>query len=165
MSKFDENLPISNPKPDLHNMNARTKFGENPLMFIIWKLNMDGHTTDGWTDRWHTDVQNETTIPRHYAASDQDLHCLPVIHHFIETWTVVTVYLSPPWTVWPPALLMRTNIMFSWKNKISTIFGWKKKKILLTWSYVTHGLLLKLTGMRNCDDCFTFTFTYKCLLL
>ena len=27
------NLPISNPKPDLHNINARTKFGENPLMF------------------------------------------------------------------------------------------------------------------------------------
>ena len=28
------NLPISNPKPDLHNINAHTKFGENPLMFI-----------------------------------------------------------------------------------------------------------------------------------
>ena len=24
------NLPISNPKPDLHNINAHTKFGENP---------------------------------------------------------------------------------------------------------------------------------------
>ena len=35
------NLPISNPKPDLHNINAHTKFGENPLMFsqvIIRKL-------------------------------------------------------------------------------------------------------------------------------
>ena len=28
-----QNLPISNPKPDLHNINAHTKFGENPLMF------------------------------------------------------------------------------------------------------------------------------------
>ena len=27
------NLPISNPKPDLYNINAQTKFGENPLMF------------------------------------------------------------------------------------------------------------------------------------
>ena len=27
------NLPISNPKADLHNINAHTKFGENPLMF------------------------------------------------------------------------------------------------------------------------------------
>ena len=27
------NLPISNPKPDLHTINAHTKFGENPLMF------------------------------------------------------------------------------------------------------------------------------------
>ena len=37
------NLPISNPKPDLHNINAHTKFGENPLMFTqviirTWKL-------------------------------------------------------------------------------------------------------------------------------
>ena len=25
------NLPISNPKADKHNINAHTKFGENPL--------------------------------------------------------------------------------------------------------------------------------------
>ena len=34
------NLPISNPKPDLHNISAHTKFGENPLTFtqvLIWK--------------------------------------------------------------------------------------------------------------------------------
>ena len=37
--KFWRNLPISNPKPDLHNINAHTKFGENPLFtqIIIWK--------------------------------------------------------------------------------------------------------------------------------
>ena len=27
------NIAISNPKPDLHNMNAYTKFGENPLIY------------------------------------------------------------------------------------------------------------------------------------
>ena len=27
------NLPISNPKPDLLNVNAHSKFGENPLLF------------------------------------------------------------------------------------------------------------------------------------
>ena len=31
--KLWRNLPISNPKPDLHNINAHTKFGENPLKF------------------------------------------------------------------------------------------------------------------------------------
>ena len=39
-----QNFPISNPKPDLHNANAHTKFGENPLTFtevIIQKQNMD----------------------------------------------------------------------------------------------------------------------------
>ena len=50
------NLPISNPKPDLHNINAHTKFGENPLMFtqvIIRKQKTDGLTDD----------QRETIIP------------------------------------------------------------------------------------------------------
>ena len=39
------NLPISNPKPDLHNINAHTKFDDNPLMFtqiIIRKRKTDG---------------------------------------------------------------------------------------------------------------------------
>ena len=64
------NLPISNPKPDLHNINAYTKFGENPLMFtqvIIRKRKTDGRTgvrrTDGLTDD-----QRETIIPRHYCV-------------------------------------------------------------------------------------------------
>ena len=32
LSKIDE-MPISNPKPDIHNVIAHTKFGENPLIF------------------------------------------------------------------------------------------------------------------------------------
>ena len=59
-------MPISNPKPDLHNINARTKFRENPLMFtqvIIRKRKPDGRT-----DR-HTDVQRETIISRHYRVA------------------------------------------------------------------------------------------------
>ena len=31
--KIWQNLPISNPKPDLQNINAHTNFGENPLKF------------------------------------------------------------------------------------------------------------------------------------
>ena len=48
MSWADNSLAISNPKPDLHNINEHTMFGENPLTFtqvIIWKRNY------GWTDR------------------------------------------------------------------------------------------------------------------
>ena len=47
--KIWRNLPISNPKPDLHNINEQTKFGENPLMFtqvIIRKRKMDGRMYD-----------------------------------------------------------------------------------------------------------------------
>ena len=32
--KIWRKLPISNPKPDLRNINAHTKFDENPLMFV-----------------------------------------------------------------------------------------------------------------------------------
>ena len=45
--KILQNLPISNSKPDLHNINAHTKFGENPLKFtqiIIGKRNTDRRT-------------------------------------------------------------------------------------------------------------------------
>ena len=31
--KIWRNLPISNPKPDLLNVHAYSKFGENPLLF------------------------------------------------------------------------------------------------------------------------------------
>ena len=61
------NLPISNPKPDFHNIKAHTKFDENPLMFtqvIIRKRKTDGRTTDGLTDD-----QRETIIPRHYCVA------------------------------------------------------------------------------------------------
>ena len=70
--KNSRNLPISYSKPDLYNINAHTKFGQNPLMFtrvIIRKWNtdvrmdrwMDIGQTVGWTER-HTDGQRETII-------------------------------------------------------------------------------------------------------
>ena len=33
LSKVDEFCPINNPDSDLHNFNAYTEFGENPLTF------------------------------------------------------------------------------------------------------------------------------------
>ena len=33
LSKNDEICPLAIPNPDLHNINADTKFGENPLKF------------------------------------------------------------------------------------------------------------------------------------
>ena len=63
--KNRRNLPINNPKPDLHNINAHTKFGENPLTFtqvIIRKRTTDGRTYDGRTD----------IIPRHYCVAGYD---------------------------------------------------------------------------------------------
>ena len=46
--KIGWNLPISNSKPDLHNINAHTKFGENPLMFtqVIIRKQKYGRVSD-----------------------------------------------------------------------------------------------------------------------
>ena len=30
-----QNVPNSNPEPDLHNSNAHYKFGENPLIYLL----------------------------------------------------------------------------------------------------------------------------------
>ena len=70
------NLPISNPKPDLHNINAHTTFGENPLIFT--QIIIRKRKTDGWTDGL-TDDQRETIIPRHYCVAgykNDDDFCL-----------------------------------------------------------------------------------------
>ena len=42
------NLPISNPKPDLLNVNAYSKFGENPSLFtqVIVRKRKYGHVLD-----------------------------------------------------------------------------------------------------------------------
>ena len=58
------NLAISNPKPDLYNINAHTKFGENPLVFtqvIIQKRKTDETDipqTDGQTDGLDSQTTN-----------------------------------------------------------------------------------------------------------
>ena len=50
------NLPISNPKPDPHNIYAHTMFSENPLIFTCYrpeiKIQMDWHMTDKRTHGW-----------------------------------------------------------------------------------------------------------------
>ena len=63
-----QNLPISNPKQDLHNINAHTKFGENPLTFTQvlvrkWKYisTYDRERTNDRQADGHMD--NQCTLP------------------------------------------------------------------------------------------------------
>ena len=62
------NLPIIT----LHDINAYTKFGENPLTFTRYhpetKIRTDGRTTDKRTDGL-TDSQHDTIISRHYRVA------------------------------------------------------------------------------------------------
>ena len=62
---------MSNPKPDVHNIIAYTKFGKNPLTFIqviVWvdKMETGGCMTDGRVNR-HMDDQYDTIISSHYG--------------------------------------------------------------------------------------------------
>ena len=72
LSKIDEICPLANLKPDLHNINAHTVFGENQFIFtqvIIWKQKwMDGCMYDRWTEG-HRDRQRKVIIPRHYRVA------------------------------------------------------------------------------------------------
>ena len=52
-----QNLPISNPKPDLHNISAHTKFGENPLMLTQVIIRKQIWMTDEQTDTWMSIVK------------------------------------------------------------------------------------------------------------
>ena len=85
------NLPISNPKPDLHNINAHTKFGENPLMFtqvIILKRKTDVWRTDRWTDSRKTNaIQNQITISMHIPSLVKIHWCLLKLSSWNKKWT------------------------------------------------------------------------------
>ena len=73
-----QNLPISNPKPDLRNINAHTKFGENPLIFTNYRLetkNMDVSRAD------HP-VKNGQNLP--ISNPKPDLHNINVHNKFGE---------------------------------------------------------------------------------
>ena len=60
------NLPINNPKPDLHNINTHTKFGENPLTFIY-----SSHCPEMkiWMDRPMYDRQMDRQRDKHSNIS------------------------------------------------------------------------------------------------
>ena len=71
-------MPISNPKPDFHNINAHTKFGENTLTFtqIIVRKRKYGRAYDRRADGRPTDKRKgtlttsvKTIIPRHYRVA------------------------------------------------------------------------------------------------
>ena len=57
---------MSNPKPDLHNINANTKFGENRMIFtqvIVWKQKYE-QTYDRPMGN-----QCDTIVPRNYRVA------------------------------------------------------------------------------------------------
>ena len=60
------NLLISNPEPDLHNINAHTKFGENPLAFTqitLWKQKYGLSCEENFVKNWRN-------LPNSYPKPD-----------------------------------------------------------------------------------------------
>ena len=121
------NLPISNPKPDIHNINAQ--FDENPLMFtqvIIRKRKKDGWT-DGQTDR-HTDVQHETIIPCHYCvAGYKNLNVQCGTNNLCCTMTYSTVAdnsVSRLQRHWIHSLRAQDDLLLHFHITPKTFFSW-----------------------------------------
>ena len=56
------NLPISNHNPDLHNIKAHTKYGENLKLSSRNEKKMDESMTDGRMDGW-TDTETFNLKP------------------------------------------------------------------------------------------------------
>ena len=78
LSKIDKNLPISNPKPDLHSINAHIKFGKNPLIFSYCQ------ETKIWTDGWQMGRQIK---PKNWRL---------IVLGFNDTSTLVGHFVSSP---------------------------------------------------------------------
>ena len=116
--KIWRNLPISNPKPDIHNINAHTKFGENPLMFtqvIIRKRKTDGRTQDGRTDG-RTDTRTSNVKPKYTATIVW--RGIKTSSYFIRLRCSTSQYFNKC------VSLMRNKMHIAW-----ILCRWKKKSI------------------------------------
>ena len=89
MTKFAHYLP----KPDLHSVNAHTKFGENPLIFtqVIVRKWTDGYTTDGRTGGrsfvWTFIGYYSVSFSAQNTKQDPKIpnNCLKCIGYFFDT--------------------------------------------------------------------------------
>ena len=63
--KIFKKFAISNPKPDLHNINVHIKFGENPLTFTLKLSNAKENTDKGMDSRMDGQTTNviHKTLP------------------------------------------------------------------------------------------------------
>ena len=84
--KNGQNLPISNPKADLHNINAHIKFGENPLIFT--KLSPRNENTD--VSRADNSVKNWGNLPINNPKPD--LHNINAHTEFSDNPLTFTSY-------------------------------------------------------------------------
>ena len=84
--KIWRNLPISNPKPDLHNINAHTKFVK--IHWSLLKLSSGNEKqTDDWQSDRHTSVEREAIIPRHYRVAGYKNSNSFTFSQIMQTWS------------------------------------------------------------------------------
>ena len=105
------NLPISNPKPDLNNINAHTKFGENLLTLTqvtIWKWKYR------WTNGWMAGPNRTGTW------MDRQTHGWPIWYHNTTTYTIVVGFKKHTHTK-PWCKLYQMSSLWSWPLLCSSI--------------------------------------------
>ena len=97
------NLPICNPKTDLHNVNALTKFCETPLTFTPYHLEMKIWTCGGQVTLPKIEKISSLAIPNQVSKISTHIPSLVIIHwcllklsygkeirmdgHMTDTWT------------------------------------------------------------------------------
>ena len=64
LSKIDE-IRHYNPKQDLHNIDAHTKFGKNPLQLLCGNENMDTWQADNSVKNWHNSSNSNPNSDLH----------------------------------------------------------------------------------------------------
>ena len=57
------NWPISNPKPDIYNINTHTKIDENPLVYSSYHPETKNGRKDGWTYDGRIDTRTSNVKP------------------------------------------------------------------------------------------------------
>ena len=84
------NLPISNPKPDLHNINAHTIdiYLSNHLEMKIWT---DECMTNRWMDR-HRNIHCETILP--WRSIKMKIHFMMIITKACHYWLIFCSHTS-----------------------------------------------------------------------
>ena len=149
--KNRQNLPINNPKPDLHNINAHTVWWKSIDIYSSYHPEMQIRM-DIWQADGHTDSQCDTIIPHHYhvAGYKNDHFIQTKIHRLYRKMTIYGHF---------------SNGHFS-TYSIYFLFGYNTFKFTFKSSYIWNLTMNRLIKRSQCTKiCWFFVVVFFFLIL